>query len=220
MVCADLAPVAAADPVTCLGQICVQFRLSLVHMTIWSFFGRIQVAAANQVSGTIRRNKQVRKAASCLVLAHCPLTSWAVSRAFAASGMPDDRAHALHCAAKLLSGNVRQADVVMILARPLAVTAALAICVAAAPAPGRPAPHTPAVTCTNPVSGATWTINIDFDRSRVDANPARITTTQVSWHDERDGGNYTLDRKSGALTIILPSSTGGYFMHDRCRLPP
>jgi hypothetical protein len=75
-------------------------------------------------------------------------------------------------------------------------------------------------TCTNLVSGASWRIRINFERSTVDANPARISGAKISWHDATDGGNYTLDRKSGNLTVIVASSTGGYFLHDRCRLDP
>jgi hypothetical protein len=75
-----------------------------------------------------------------------------------------------------------------------------------------------AITCTNPVSGTTWQITINYDRNTVDSNPARITDTKISWHDQSDGGNYTLDRKSGNLTVIVASSTGGYFLYDRCRL--
>ena len=75
-----------------------------------------------------------------------------------------------------------------------------------------------AITCANPVSGATWQIRIDYDRSTVDSNPARISDTKISWHDATDGGNYTLDRKSGNLTVIVASSTGGFFLYDRCKL--
>ena len=75
-----------------------------------------------------------------------------------------------------------------------------------------------AMTCTNPVSGATWQITINYDQNTVDSNPARISDTKISWHDQSDGGNYTLDRKSGNLTVIVASSTGGYFLYDRCRL--
>ena len=75
-----------------------------------------------------------------------------------------------------------------------------------------------AVTCTNPHSGATWQIRIDYVRGTVDSNPARISDAKISWHDGRDGGNYTLDRKSGRLTVIVASSTGGYFLYDQCRL--
>jgi len=74
------------------------------------------------------------------------------------------------------------------------------------------------VTCTNPYSGVTWQIRIDYDRSTVDANPARISEGEISWHDRADGGNYTLDRRSGNLTVIIASSTGGFFLHDRCKL--
>lgn len=75
-----------------------------------------------------------------------------------------------------------------------------------------------AITCTNPASGASWRIGIDYDRSTVDSNPARISEAKISWHDATDGGNYTLDRKSGNLTVIVASSTGGYFLYDHCRL--
>jgi hypothetical protein len=76
-----------------------------------------------------------------------------------------------------------------------------------------------AVTCTNPVGGASWQIVIDYRRSTVDSHPAEITEDEISWFDPGDGGNYTLDRKSGDLTASVASSTGGYFRHGRCRLP-
>jgi len=72
------------------------------------------------------------------------------------------------------------------------------------------------LACTNLVSQFKWQIKIDFAASTVDSNPAQISSAEISWHDATDGGNYTLDRKSGALTVIFPSSTGGYFIHDRC----
>ena len=75
-----------------------------------------------------------------------------------------------------------------------------------------------AMTCTNPASGVSWQINIDYNQRTVDANPAQISDAKIWWHDAKDGGNYTLDRKSGDLTVIVASSTGGYFIYDRCRL--
>ncbi len=75
-----------------------------------------------------------------------------------------------------------------------------------------------AVTCTNPASGATWQIRIDYDHSTVDSNPASISDSQIRWRDAKDGWNYTLDRKSGNLTVVLASSTGGNFLYDRCKL--
>ncbi len=74
------------------------------------------------------------------------------------------------------------------------------------------------ITCTNPASGASWKISIDYVHYTVDSNPAQIDDAKISWHDPTDGGNYTLDRKSGNLTVIVASSTGGYFLHDRCNL--
>jgi hypothetical protein len=75
-----------------------------------------------------------------------------------------------------------------------------------------------AVTCTNPASGANWQIRIDYERGTVDSYPASITEAKISWRDPSDGGNYTLDRKSGNLTVVIASSTGGYFLYDRCKL--
>ena len=75
-----------------------------------------------------------------------------------------------------------------------------------------------AVTCTNPASGANWQIKIDYERSTVDSYPASISEAKISWRDASDGGNYTLDRKSGNLTVVIASSTGGYFLFDRCDL--
>lgn len=74
------------------------------------------------------------------------------------------------------------------------------------------------ISCTNPASGATFQIQIDYDRRTVDSFPATISAAEVSWRDPRDSGNYTLDRKSGDLRVAVPSSTGGYFLHDRCKL--
>jgi hypothetical protein len=78
--------------------------------------------------------------------------------------------------------------------------------------------HETSITCVNPASGASWQVKIDYDRSTADSYPARISETQVSWRDKTDGGNYTLDRKSGELTVVVASSTGGYFLHHRCKL--
>lgn len=94
-----------------------------------------------------------------------------------------------------------------------------AVIVGAAAGPGGAATPSAAttMTCTNPVSGANWKISVDFAKSTVDANPARISDASISWHDQKDGGNYTLDRKTGKLTVIVPSSTGGYFLYDHCQ---
>jgi hypothetical protein len=75
-----------------------------------------------------------------------------------------------------------------------------------------------AITCTNPVSGTSWQIMIDYRKATVDSNPAEIKRTEISWFDPKDGGNYRLDRKSGDLTASVASSTGGYFRHGRCSL--
>lgn len=74
------------------------------------------------------------------------------------------------------------------------------------------------ITCTNPFSGASWHIEVDYDRATVDSNPARISDAEISWRDAKDGWRYTLDRNSGKLTVVLASATGGNFLFDQCRL--
>lgn len=81
-------------------------------------------------------------------------------------------------------------------------------------------PHVSVLTCTNPASGTTWQISVDYDRAMVDSNPAKISTATIAWQDAKDLWNYTLDRKTGELTVVVASSTGGYFLHDTCKLPP
>jgi len=66
------------------------------------------------------------------------------------------------------------------------------------------------------VSGTSWRIRIDLAGKTVDSNPAQISGSEISWYDPTDKGHYTLDRKTGDLTVIVASSTGGYFVHDRC----
>ena len=95
--------------------------------------------------------------------------------------------------------------------------AALAAFAATAPLAAQAPPRALTLTCTNPASGATWQITIDYQRATVDSNPARVGDTAISWHDPHDGGHYTLDRASGDLTVVIASSTGGYFLHDHCR---
>ena len=105
----------------------------------------------------------------------------------------------------------------MLSKRLIAAFATLVLCAAArADAQTRPL----VVTCTNPYSGTTWQISIDYYNGTVDTNAASISAAEISWRDARDGWNYTLDRRTGELTVIVASSTGGYFLHDRCLLPP
>lgn len=107
----------------------------------------------------------------------------------------------------------------MFLMRHAVALAALTTCVAAPPGHGQTWPPAPRITCTNPSSGASWQIIIDYDQATVDSNPARISPAEISWHNGADGGNYTLDRRSGKLTVAMASSTGGYFLYHDCRLP-
>jgi hypothetical protein len=88
----------------------------------------------------------------------------------------------------------------------------------AAPAAAAEALHgEAAITCTNVSSGTSWQIRVNYDKGTVDSNPARISDAEISWH-ATDGGNYTLDRKSEKLTVVVASSTGGYSLFHRCRL--
>jgi hypothetical protein len=103
-----------------------------------------------------------------------------------------------------------------VLARPR--TAAVAALATAVILTGRAGAGTVDVTCTNPYSGASWRIAIDYDHGTVDSNPASISDGEISWRDAKDGWRYTLDRKSGKLTVVLASATGGNFLHDQCRL--
>ena len=94
---------------------------------------------------------------------------------------------------------------------------ALAVGISAA-AIGGEAPHgETAITCTNVSSGANWQIKIDYEGKTVDSNPADFSDTKISWR-EKGGVNYTLDRKSGNLTVVFASSTAGHFLYDRCEL--
>lgn len=75
------------------------------------------------------------------------------------------------------------------------------------------------ITCTNTVSHAPMRISIDFAKHMVNADPAQIGDAEISWHDEKEHANYTLNRKTGMLEAVIPSSTGGYFLHYQCNLP-
>ena len=88
----------------------------------------------------------------------------------------------------------------------------------AAPAIGETQHGDAAITCMNKASGTTWQIKVDYDHSTVDANPATISDAQIKWRDAKDGWRYTLDLKSGDLTVVLASSMGGNMYFHRCLL--
>jgi hypothetical protein len=75
-----------------------------------------------------------------------------------------------------------------------------------------------AITCTNPISGFSWQIVIDYRNATVDASPAAITPAAITWFDPKDRSHYRLDRQSGDLGATVASSTGGYSRHARCDL--
>jgi hypothetical protein len=95
---------------------------------------------------------------------------------------------------------------------------ALAVGMATAAMAGEVPRGEAAITCTNVSSGTSWQIRVNYDKGTVDSNPARINEAEISWRDPTDGGNYTLDRKSEKLTVVVASSTGGYSLFHRCRL--
>lgn len=118
-------------------------------------------------------------------------------------------------------GGSRQAERMMFPNRYLAAAAVvLTICGVTAPGRAQPSSHAAMITCTNPSSGASWQISVDYDRATVDANAARLSDTEISWRDGKVGANYLLDLRSGELTVTVASSTGGYFLHDHCKVPP
>jgi hypothetical protein len=93
--------------------------------------------------------------------------------------------------------------------------AALAAGVAVVPG-GKAKAGEVAVTCTNPISGASWQIRVDYEQRTVDSNPASMSDSEISWRDAKDGWRYRLERKSGNLTVTLASATGGNFLYDHC----
>jgi hypothetical protein len=74
------------------------------------------------------------------------------------------------------------------------------------------------ISCSNPYSGVSWTIKIDYDQRTVDSNPAQIDDATISWRDSTNGWYYVLERKTGKLTVTFASATGGNFLHDQCKL--
>jgi hypothetical protein len=107
----------------------------------------------------------------------------------------------------------------MMLSRPLAVIIVALTLGSAAPAISDEAQHgEQAITCMNKFSGTTWQIKVDYDHATVDSNPANISDSKIAWRDANDGWRYTLDRKTGDLTVVLASSMGGNMYFHRCQL--
>ena len=106
-----------------------------------------------------------------------------------------------------------------LLGRSLAGLAAALVIAVAAPAVSAEAQHGErAITCMNKSSGTTWQIKVDYDHATVDSNPANISDSKIAWRDANDGWRYTLDRRTGDLTVVLASSMGGNMYFHRCQL--
>src|SRR5262249_34125756 len=118
----------------------------------------------------------------------------------------------------------REKGTTVIHSRPLAVRLAMCLGGLGALAPCGIWPNNRALAngsagkCTNPPRRARWPTHIHYERRTGDSYPARLTRADISWRDASDGGNYTLNRRSGDLTVVVASSTGGYFLHDQCKL--
>jgi hypothetical protein len=107
----------------------------------------------------------------------------------------------------------------MVLSRPLAVTIVVLTLGSTAPAISDEAQRgEQAITCMNKFSGTTWQIKVDYDHATVDSNPATISDAKIAWRDANDGWRYTLNRKTGDLTVVLASSMGGNMYFHRCQL--
>ena len=105
------------------------------------------------------------------------------------------------------------------LSRPLAVLAAALVVGVAVPAVSAEAQHGERdITCMNKASGTTWQIKVDYDHNTVDRNPASISASKIAWRDANDGWRYSLDLKSGDLTVVFASSMGGNMYFHRCLL--
>jgi hypothetical protein len=74
-----------------------------------------------------------------------------------------------------------------------------------------------ALHCTNTTSGATWNSPVDLAHGTVDQVPARITDGSISWKDATMR-YYDFDRRTGLLDMHAASSTGGFYLTDRCVL--
>jgi hypothetical protein len=74
-----------------------------------------------------------------------------------------------------------------------------------------------ALHCMNTTSGATWDIPVDLAHGTVDSVPAKISDTTIAWVDTTLH-YYDFDRRTGALDMHVASSTGGFYLTDRCVL--
>ncbi|WP_419757950.1 hypothetical protein [Acidisoma sp.] len=85
-------------------------------------------------------------------------------------------------------------------------------------APSSPPGAAPAaLQCTNTTSGATWDIPVDLAHGTVDQVPAQVTDERILWED-KTLHYYDFDRRTGRLDMHVASSTGGFYLTDRCVL--
>lgn len=97
----------------------------------------------------------------------------------------------------------------------VAIGVAVALGVAASAHAANAAPS--ALHCMNTTSGATWDIPVDLAHDRVDLVPAKISGATISWVDATFH-YYDFDRRTGTLDMHVASSTGGFYLTDRCVL--
>jgi hypothetical protein len=94
--------------------------------------------------------------------------------------------------------------------------AAGAVLVASAAGSQAAAPGILHLRCTNPTSGASWTVVVDLDHGQVDSLAAAISDKWISWRDPKQGF-FDFDRATGKLQLRNASSTGGYFLYYTCQ---
>jgi hypothetical protein len=74
-----------------------------------------------------------------------------------------------------------------------------------------------ALHCMNTTSGATWDIPVDLAHGTVDSVPAQVTDATIAWEDTTLHF-YDFDRRTGLLDMHVASSTGGFYLTDKCVL--
>ncbi len=69
-----------------------------------------------------------------------------------------------------------------------------------------------------PLAGLAAALVIGIAAPAVSAEALHVSDAKIAWRDANDGWRYTLDLKSGDLTVVLASSVGGNMYFHRCLL--